>query len=143
MRKEILAIAILLVTAGVFSACEKDIDDIITMKVSPNVITLENTTSVTLSIENHTNKRFSYGHDCSSEYFYNGNWIQMQFDMWFITYLPLHLPSKGKVAHSYHVYFDKPGRYRIIKKFDAYYTKREYIVYTEFEVKSNVNSLNN
>jgi hypothetical protein len=136
MERKNLLIAVLLVIAGSFFACEKEIDKVITMKVSPNVIILEDTMSINLNIENHTNKRFSYGHGCSLEYFYNGNWIQTQFNMWIITYELLHLPSKGKVGHSYHVYFDKPGRYRIIKKFDAYYhTRREYVVYAEVEIK--------
>jgi len=121
-----------------FCGCEKDIDNIITMRVSPNVIMSKDTTPVDIIIENHTNRVFSYGHGYYLEYFYNGDWNQASSGVLLgelITYEMLYLQAKTKgMLQSYNAYFDRPGRYRIRKDFQSHHNKK-YIVYAEFEVK--------
>ena len=119
-----------------FCGCEKNIDNIITMRVSPNVIMSKDTTSINLIIENHTNRDFNYGHGYSLEYFYNGDWNQVPSGsglLRLITYELLYLQAKQQSIRLDRAYFDRPGRYRIIKDFQSHHKK--YIVYAEFEVK--------
>ena len=133
--KKIIFTTIVLIFLGSFSACEKDIDNIITMRVSPNVIMSKDTTSINLIIENHTNRDFNYGHGYSLEYFYNGDWNQASSGglLGLITYELLYLPAKKQSIRPDSAYFDIPGRYRIIKNFQSH--RKKYIVYAEFEVK--------
>jgi hypothetical protein len=141
MRKEILVIAIILVTAGVFSSCKKDIDDIITMQVSPKMVMLKDTIDVNLIIENHTNKMFSYDGFFILEYFDKENWTHIGEICFDPTMIGKYLLPKAVIERptclSEQV-LSISGRYRIAMEFT--HSKnigngRGYIVYAVFEVK--------
>ena len=132
MKRKSLFVVVLL-ALGSFSACEKDVNDVITMKVEPEIVTKD--TPINLVIENHTNKKLGMACSISMEYFDNGNWIYVDIDIPYYYMLCCLLPKEKREGSSYISDFglEKLGRYRIAKVF--YYNKKEYKVYAEFEIK--------
>jgi len=141
MRKEILVIAILLVTAGIFSACEKDMNNIITMKVSPESGFSNSFEKGILIIENQTKKTFSYDGFFSLEYFDKENWTHIREVCFDPTMIGKYLLPKAVIERPTCLSeqdLSISGRYRIAMKFT--HSKnigngRNYIVYAVFEIK--------
>jgi len=112
----------------------------ISMCIIPDIVS-ENSVNK-LIIENHTKKEVVYGIYFSLEYFDENGWTPIPLNI-ISTYIGIILHA-GKINEEkldlYNLVKElgdlKKGKYRIIKKIESH------SLYAEFEVKNNINSLN-
>lgn len=150
-------LAILLILAGISSACNKDTKkaystkegrfdvnetEFVKMYFSPENGFINS--PVELIIENHTEGVLSYGHAFSFEYFDKGNWTELPLDLNFpdnLLGLLAGETSKGQFNLSLIEEYNngKKGKYRYVKRFDFFYDcpldVTVFTLYTEFEVR--------
>ena len=157
-RSVFMVLAILLLSAGLFSACEEreenagktysakegrfeiNENEFALMRLSPENGSINS--SIFLIIENHTTAALIHGQDYSLEYFNNGKWKEIQLDGDGFPMIGYILNSGETVEKPFSLsqkYFKKLGTYRMIKNFSldsaSYGDYGNFNLCVEFEIK--------
>ena len=115
-------------------------DEFVTMHVFPEDVFVNS--PIKLIIENYSKGGLLYGQAYSLEYFDNGNWTEIQLDINFETvgYVLNEAETVEEQFYVPEVYFQRLGKYRIVKSFSLYPNfpfeiDRMFDLYAEFEIK--------
>ena len=131
---------------SIFTNSQNDCIHELKIEIKPSQVFLpiEDNDLGTLSIINPTDTFYTYGPDYYIDYFNNGKWqaplLKKGFtydDAWEAILLGIPPHSKKEVNIGYHSfkYIYKPGKYRIEKVFTNTITKKQKVVYAEFNIQ--------